>query len=120
MLDAARSAIDVANQGAEEVTNRRKLERSIRQIEMKEDIAELDYGIAQDELKSATIEQHASSGAAPLTPKEEQNARIQERQKYLDLLDAQLNMRKARLSLLRQTGQLDLWLHSLLTSTVIP
>jgi outer membrane protein TolC len=120
MLDAARSSIDVAQQSAEEATNVRKLERSIRQIEMKEDIAELDYGIAQDELKSVTLEQHASSGASPLTPKEEQNAKIQGRQKYLELLDAQLNLRKAKLSLLRQTGQLDPWLHSLLTSAVIP
>lgn len=120
ILEVARSAINVANQRIQETANRLSLERSIRQIEMKAEIAELDYGIAQDELKSAMIEQHASGGAAPLTPKEEQNARIQEREKYLEVLDAELQLRKSKLSLLRQTGQLDQWLQSLAASAAQP
>jgi outer membrane protein TolC len=120
LLDAARSALDVANQRAEETVNLGKMQRSIRQVEISAELAQLDYGIAQDELKSATIEQHASSGAAPLTPKEEQNAHLQERQKYLDLLNTRLQLNKAKVSLLRQTRKLDPWLHSLLTSATAP
>ena len=38
------------------------------------------------------------------------NAKIQERQKYVDLLDARLQLRDANISLMRQTGELDGWI----------
>jgi hypothetical protein len=43
---------------------------------------------------------------------DEQNARIQERQRFIDLVDATYQLRDAQLSLLRQTGQLETWLQS--------
>lgn len=112
--DAARSQIDVSNQHAEEVANRAKLQHSVREAAVRAEMAELDYGIAEDELQSTTIELHGSTGSPPLTPKEEQNAKIQDRQKYLDMLDARLQLNKAKVSLLRQTGQLDGWVHSVM------
>ena len=45
---------------------------------------------------------------------------MQERQKYLDLLDARLQLSKARVSLLRQTGQLDRWANSSMTISAAP
>lgn len=110
MEDAARSQMDVANQRLQETANRSKLQRSLRQIELRANMAELDYAIAQDELKATLIQLHGSTGTAPVTPKDERNARIQERQKYVDLLDARLQLSKARVSLLRQTGELDGWI----------
>jgi outer membrane protein TolC len=112
--DAARTQIDVSNQRAGEVANRAKLQHSVREAAVRAELAELDFGIAEDELKSITIELHGSPGSPPLTPKEEQNAKIQERQKYLDMLDARLQLNKAKVSLLRQTGELDGWVHSLI------
>jgi outer membrane protein TolC len=112
MEDATRSQIDTRNQRAEFATGRMKMQRSVRLIATREKLAELDFTIAQDELKSTDIQLHGSSSSPPLTPKEEQQAKIQERQKYLDLLDSQMQLSKARISLLRQTGQLDGWLHS--------
>ncbi len=47
-----------------------------------------------------------------MTPKDEQNARIQERQRYLDLLDADFQLRESQINLLQQTGQLEDWLKS--------
>lgn len=110
MADAVRAKIDLENQTSEETANRLKMRRSLRLIETRAKLAELDLTIAQDELKSVMIQLHGVSGAAPLTPKEEQQAHIQERQKYIDLLDARLQLNKARVSLLRQTGQLDSWI----------
>jgi hypothetical protein len=60
------------------------------------------------------------AGAGPnaqpqITPKSEQLARIDERQKYEDALDASLELAKARLSLLRALGHMDDWLHELHT-----
>ena len=45
--------------------------------------------------------------------KAEQLARIDERQKYEDSLDASLDLAKARLSLLRALGHIEDWLNEL-------
>ena len=47
-----------------------------------------------------------------MTPKDEQNARIQERQRYLDLLDADFQLRQIQINMLRMNGQLEDWLKS--------
>ena len=112
-LDASRAALDLEGLRFDQGEGRRKLQRSILELTAKADLADLDLSIAQNELQSTTVQLHSSSGGPPLTPKEEQTARIQERQRYLDLLDAKLQLRKAHISLLRQNGQLDDWLQSL-------
>jgi hypothetical protein len=48
-----------------------------------------------------------------LTPKAEQLARIDERQKFQDSLDAGFDLAKARLSLLRALGHMEDWLQEL-------
>jgi hypothetical protein len=47
-----------------------------------------------------------------MTPKDEQTSRIAEREKFLKVLDADFEMRKAEINLLRQTGQLEDWVRS--------
>jgi hypothetical protein len=51
-----------------------------------------------------------------MTPADEQNARIGEREKYLGVLDADYQLRQAEIHLLRQTGQLIQWLKSAVSS----
>lgn len=119
MADAVRSQIDMENQRSEETANRMKMRRSVRLVETRAKMAELDLTIAQDELKSVGIQLHGVSGSPPLTPKEEQQAKIQERQKYVDLLDARMQLSKARISLLRQTGQLDGWIQQQVGSSSV-
>jgi hypothetical protein len=46
-----------------------------------------------------------------LNPKDEQNARLEERQRYLDFLAADLDLRQTEIHLLKQNGQLGDWLH---------
>jgi hypothetical protein len=51
-----------------------------------------------------------------MTPSDEQNARISEREKYLGVVDAGYQLRQAEIHLLRQTGQLIPWLKSATSS----
>ena len=110
--DAARAALDLDSFRKGEAEGRRKLQRSAAELEVKAKLAELNYGIAQDELQSILIRLHAADGSLPVTPKEEQNAHIEERQKYLELIDAKGEVMKAEVSYLRQSGQLESWLQS--------
>ena len=120
MLDALHASSELNDQKLQQSENRRKLQRSIRTMNLKAQMAELDYEIAETELRSTTTQLHASGGNPPLTPKEEQNAKMQTEQKLLDLLDTRLQLSKAKLSLLRQTGQLDHWLHGVVISSSNP
>jgi len=54
-----------------------------------------------------------AGGPPQLSPKAEQLARIDERQKFSDALDAGLDLSKARLNLLRALGHMQDWLNEL-------
>jgi outer membrane protein TolC len=112
IADALRAKQDAANLRGQEIEGRQKLARSIPELETKADLAELDYKIAQNQLQSTLIQLHAANSAPPMTPKEEQSAHIEERQKYLDYLDAQLQAAKSEVYFLRQAGQLGDWAQS--------
>jgi outer membrane protein TolC len=95
--------------------NRLKLQHSIAELTTKAELAELDQGIAQDQLDAMLLqlkEGNGNSAAPQMTPKDEQNTRIQERQKYLDVLDAKLQLRETEIYLLRQTDELEAWVQS--------
>jgi outer membrane protein TolC len=100
---------------SQETETRTKLRHSIAELAAKAELAELDQGIAQDQLNATLVQLTSGSGrdsAPPMTPKDEMNARIQERQHYLEMLDATFQLRQAQISLLRQTGQLQSWIQS--------
>jgi muconolactone delta-isomerase len=62
----------------------------------------------------AEVQSHnADVTGRAMTAKDEQNARLQERAKFVDLLDAAGQLRKAQISLMRQGNTLDDWLASL-------
>ena len=93
---------------------------SLRELDALAEVAGLKQQIADEQLKSvlAQLELGNGGGTGPgappqLTPKAEQLARIDERQKYQDALDASLDLAKARLQLLRALGHMDDWLQEL-------
>ena len=108
--DAARATLDLENLRAEQIGGRLALKRSLPELATKVDLAQLDLDIAQNELTSTTIQVRGATGRPPLTPKEEQTAHIDERQKYLELLDAKLRSEKAQINYLRQIGKLGSWI----------
>ena len=110
--DASRATLDLENLRAEQNGNRAALKRSLPELATKVDLAQLDLDIAQNELSSTTIQERGATGRPPLTPKDEQVAHIDERQKLIDLLDAKLKRDKATISYLRQIGNLSNWLEA--------
>lgn len=118
--EAARSENELLGLRFDQEEDRKKLLHSIPELSTTTELAEVEQKIAESELSSALAEMKQGSGGRLMTPKDEMNARIQERQKYLDLLDARLQFAKGEISLLRQAGTLDKWLQSLPPTTQSP
>jgi outer membrane protein TolC len=99
-----------------------QLTASLRELDAEAEVASLKQQISQEALKSVLAQLQVGNGAtgtpgAPpqLSPTAEQQARIDERQKYLDALDSGLDLSKARLDLLRALGHMQDWLDELHT-----
>ena len=97
-----------------------QLSASLRELDAQAEIASLKQQIAEEQLKSVEAELALGNGASSgpgaqpqLSPTAEQQARIDERQKYVDALDAGLELTKARLDLLRALGHMQDWLDEL-------
>jgi outer membrane protein TolC len=96
------------------------LSGSIRELDTQAEIASLKQQIADDQLKSvmAQLKFGNGTGSGPgsqpqTSPKAEQLAMIDARQKTEDALDAGFELAKARLSLLRALGHMTEWLNEL-------
>jgi len=97
-----------------------ELSASLRELDALAEIASLKQQIADEQLKSVEAALALGNGASSgpnqqpqLSPTAEQQARIDERQKYVDALDAGLELTKARLDLLRALGHMQDWLDEL-------
>jgi outer membrane protein TolC len=95
-----------------------QLSGSIRELDVLAEVASLKQQIAQEQLKTVRTQLKLGTGsdtAPQLSPKAEELASIDERQKLQDSLDANLSLSKARLSLLRALGHMSDWLEELKT-----
>ena len=94
-----------------------RLARSLAELKAHAEVATLSQRLAQQQLQVVEAQLNAPpiEGRPLLTPKDEQNSRIAEREKYLASLDAEFQLRQAEISLLRQTGQLESWLNAAAT-----
>jgi outer membrane protein TolC len=99
-----------------------QLTASLRELDAEAEVASLKQQISAEQLKSVLAQlevgngQTGTPGAPPqLSPTAEQQARIDERQKYLDALDSGFDLSKARLNLLRALGHMQDWLDELHT-----
>ncbi len=93
---------------------------SLTELATLSEIASLKQQIAAEQLHSVLSQLELGSGesssqpnAPQLNPKSEELARIDERQKYQDSLDAGLDLAKTRLGLLRALGHMQDWLNEL-------
>jgi outer membrane protein TolC len=96
------------------------LTSSLRELDAEAEVATLKRQIANEQLKAVMTELEVGNGAgnapgAPpqLTPSARERARIDERQKYEDAMDAGLDLSKARLELMRALGHMQDWLDEL-------
>ena len=118
--DALRATIEAEQAQRQNDVQISDLTGSIRELDTLAEIASLKQQIAGEQLKTVLTELEAGNGGganpgAPpqLSPKAEQLARIDERQKFEDSLDAGFDLAKARLGLLRALGHMEDWLQEL-------
>jgi outer membrane protein TolC len=118
--EALRATVEAEQAQRQNEVQIAELTGSLRELDTLAEIASLKQQIADQQLQAvfAQLELGNGAGSGPaaqpqLTPKAEQLARIDERQKYEDALDAGIELSKTRLSLLRALGHMEDWLHEL-------
>ncbi len=92
-----------------------QLRQSFPELRAQLRIADLQEQLASQQLEAVLLQitqPPANPAAAPLTPVDEMQARINERLRYSDALDARFTLLKAQLSLLRVTGGLAAWINT--------
>ena len=92
-----------------------RLQRSTVELAARAEVARLDQQLSQQQLDILLVQLQSGSGnpdGVQMTPKDEQNARITEREKFLTLLDSRFEMQRVAINLLRQTGALEEWLRA--------
>ncbi len=120
--DALRAKVEAEQAQKQNDVRIAELSASLRELGTEAEIARLESQIASEQLKTVMTQLEFGNGTAggpgappQLSPRAEQQARIDERQKYMDSLDAGLDLSKARLNLLRALGHMQDWLNELHT-----
>jgi outer membrane protein TolC len=118
--DALRARVEAEQAQQQNDVEIAQLSASLRELNTQAEIASLKQQIAGEQLKSVQAQLQLGNGAGngpgatpQLSPTAEQQSRIDERQNYVDALDAGLNLSKARLNLLRALGHMQDWLDEL-------
>ncbi len=110
---AAAQADVLRNQTSEQVL---QLQKNLAELAAQERVAEIQNELAQDQLQAVTAQLQSGGGnpqAAPLTPKDEQQALLSERDQYVNMLDSRFQLTQAQLNLLRSLGEIDAWAKTL-------
>jgi outer membrane protein TolC len=99
-----RQAEAAKNQVSEETL---KLQRTVPQLEAAQEVAQLEYEIAQSNLES--VQTRMDAGTATL--KDLGDSRAQASERYIALQDTTFELQRARVGLLRSTGDLEKWIN---------
>jgi len=82
-----------------------RIQRSLRQLSALLQVAKLEYEVAQANIDA--IRSRLTTGQA--NSRDLENARIDAADKYVNYLQAQFDLQKATIQLLRQTGEIQSW-----------
>ncbi len=99
----ARKQVDLTKNRVSEDALR--LQRSLRQLEAARDVAKLEWQVATGDLEA--VQSRVDTGNANL--RDQQNAQLDVDDKYAAYLDAEFELSRAELQLLRLTGELENW-----------
>lgn len=115
--DALRATVEAEQAERQNEVQIVELTEGMKELDAQAEVASLKQQIAREQLKTVLTELENGNGAAgapgaspQLSPKQEQLARIDERQKFEDSLEAGLELSRARLGLLRALGHMEDWL----------
>jgi outer membrane protein TolC len=101
-IHANKQVESAKNQVSQEVL---KLQRSVEQLQAAQDVSQLEYELAQSNVNAVEI--RMNSGTAGLH--DEADAHTDLAEKFNALEDAKFQLLRARIGLLRATGDLDSW-----------
>lgn len=90
-----------------------KLQHALREQRAQLEVAKLEQELAQDQLDSVLLQLKSGGGrpgAPALTPKDEQNARIDALQHSMELIDLNFAVERTQLDLLKASGTLEDWI----------
>ena len=104
-LKAKKDAETAKNQVSEETL---RLQRSVEQMSAAKEVADLEYQVAQSNLESMKVRLDSGSTAWH----DVQDAREQVNERYNTLQDANFELERAQITLLRATGELENWVAS--------
>jgi outer membrane protein TolC len=93
--------------------SRLRARHTAAELSARAEIASLDQQLAQQQLEVLLVQLKAGSGnlsGPQMSPKDEQTARIAEREKFVAVLNSNFEARQAAISLMRAAGELETWL----------
>jgi outer membrane protein TolC len=105
-------AAQVKNQASEQISS---LRHSLELLKAQQRLAQLQSEYAQEQLQAIQAEMKNGTGSPntpPVTPKDEESARILAEQRYQDALNANLSLLRAQLTLMRSMGSIEDWVNS--------
>jgi len=102
----AQKEVEVAkNQVSQETL---KLQRAVEQLTAAQEVSELEYEIAKSDADASDIKMNAGTASVH----DAANTRTEMTEKYAALQDANFQLLRARIGLLRATGELEAWAES--------
>lgn len=114
--DALRAKVEAEQAERQSELEVATLTGSLRELDARADVASLKQQIATQQIQTVEAQMNlgnGSSSSSQIGPKTEQLSRIDERQKFADALDAELDLAKVRLNLLHALGHIEDWLRLL-------
>jgi outer membrane protein TolC len=94
------------------VEQTRELSGGLAELRAQQKIARLQSDFAQENVDAVVTQLQNGSGnpnATPLTPRDEEKARIEERRRYVEKLDADFLLMQAQIQLQRSLGTVEEW-----------
>jgi outer membrane protein TolC len=111
--DAARAQHEADSIRDQFFDSRIRARHTAAELSARTEIATLDQQLARQQLDIMLVQLKAGTGnlsAPQMTPKDEQTARIAEREKFVAMLNANFEAQQAAIGLLRATGELEAWI----------
>jgi len=111
--DAARAEHEADSIRDQFFDSRSRARHTADELSTRAEIATLDQQLAQQQLDIMLVQLKSGSGnlsGPQMSPKDEQTARIAEREKFIAVLNANFEAQQAKISLMRASGELETWI----------